>query len=216
MKYLWRLAEEVHPSVSTGLIEAVEEDRERAPHLLIELLSHPPLVRWQMAVTLVRFRSVALAGLLADLSLERGAAGEELAELALAVLGVLDPSWRVLIDQGRARAWGALANSARLQGDLTRAEAAFYRASVHLASAPDPIEEARFRRLLARLLRDQGRLDEAIGLQDRAVRRLARFAAPGLVAEALVELACLHREAGDEPRTLISLARACAVLEDDE
>jgi tetratricopeptide (TPR) repeat protein len=216
MDFLWTLVEEVHPSISIGLIEAVEEDRERAPHLLVELLSYPPVLRWQMAVTLVRFRSVALAGLLVDLSRERRAAGEELAELALAILGVLDPWWRVLIDQGRARAWGALANTHRLKGNLARAEAAFFRASVHLANAPDPIEEARFYRLRARSLRDQGKLEEAIGLQNRAVRSLTRFATPGLVGEALVELASLYKRAGDEQQTLIALARASAAFEDNE
>ena len=152
----WTLAEELHPADSISLIEAIEQDRERAPGLLVELLGEPPVVRWQMAVTLLRFRSVALVGLLIEGSLERRAAGEEPAELALAILDVLDRSWRTLIDQGKARAWGALADVYRLKGDLVRAEKASFRAAFHLVNAPDPLEEAHFYRMRARLVRDQG------------------------------------------------------------
>lgn len=215
MAILFTWGEEVHPAASISLIEAVAEDRERAPHLFVELLSEPPVVRWQMAVTLVRFRSVALAGMLVDVSRERRAAGGELAELALAILGVLDPSWRTLIDQGKARAWGALADVYRLRGDLARAESACERALFHLSNAPDPLENAHFHRLRARLLRSHGKLGEAIDLQEKAVRRLTRFAIPGITAEALVELAGFYEDAGDMERTLIALGRASAMVDWD-
>jgi tetratricopeptide (TPR) repeat protein len=213
MEILLAWDEEVHPAASISLIEAVEQDRERAPHLFVELLSQPPVVRWQLAVNLVRFRSVALAGMLVDASRERRASGGELAELALAILGVLDPSWRTLIDQGKARAWGALADVYRVQGDLARAEGACSRASFHLSNAPDPLENAHFHRLRARLLRSQGKLPEAIDLQEKAVRRLTRFATPAVTAEALVELAGFYEDAGDMQRTLVALGRASAMVD---
>jgi tetratricopeptide (TPR) repeat protein len=136
----------------------------------------------------------------------------EPAELALAILGVLDGSWGGMVEQVKARAWGALANVHRLNGDFNRAEEAFYRASFHLANAPDPLEEAHFYRLRARLRRDQGKLDVAIALQERAVRRLVRFAAPALGAEALLELAALHLTARDRPQTRAVLQAAVGML----
>ncbi len=190
------------------VLAAIEEDRERAPGLLAELLAEAPAVRERMAVTLTRFRSLALAGLLVARSFERRGAGEELAELALAVLGVLDGSWRALVEQRRAEAWGALAEACRLKGDIERAEAAWYRASFHLANAPDPLEEAQFYRLRARLFRDQGKRGPAVALLTRAVDLFARFAAPPLAAEALVELAGLHIGAGEREEALAALIRA--------
>ncbi len=51
-----------------GLAGEVAADRERAPALLTELLAEPPAVRERMAVSLDRFRSPALAGLLVEQS----------------------------------------------------------------------------------------------------------------------------------------------------
>jgi len=213
MNYVAMLIPEVHPANSASLMWALEDDRMLAPKLLTELLAEPPVVRERMAVTLVRFRSLALAGLLVERSLERRAAGEEPAELALAILGVLDPSWKVIIDQGRARAWGALANVYRLRGDLGRAEEAWFRASWHLANAPDPLEEAHFYRLRARLFRDRGQVAGAMAIQNRAIKHLARFAAPEIAAEALVELAVLHLHTGEREEALAALARACEAFQ---
>jgi len=196
-----------------GLSGQVAADRERAPVLLAELLAEPPSVRERMAVSLDRFRSPALAVLLVEQSLERKAAGGELAELALSLLGVIDDApRRGVVEQAKARACGALANARRLQGDLEGAERALYRAAYHVAVAPDPLEEAWFYRLRARLRRDQGRLGRAVALQMQAVERLAAMARPHLVAEALVELAALHLAAADRPRTLAALLAAASAL----
>jgi hypothetical protein len=123
-----------------GLSGEVAADRERAPVLLAELLAEPPSVRERMAVSLDRFRSPALAVLLVEQSLERKAAGGELAELALALLGVIDDARRRgVVEQAKARACGALANARRLQGDFEGAERALHRAAYHVAVAPDPL-----------------------------------------------------------------------------
>jgi hypothetical protein len=200
-------------AAAPSLLGEVAADRERAPVLLAELLAEPPSVRERMAVSLDRFRSPALAVLLVEQSLERKAAGGELAELALSLLGVIDDvRRRGVVEQAKARACGALANARRLQGDLAGAERALHRAAYHVAVAPDPLEEAWFYRLRARLRRDQGRLGRAVALQMQAVERLAATARPHLVAEALVELAALHLAAADRPRTLAALLAAASAL----
>jgi tetratricopeptide (TPR) repeat protein len=117
-----------------------------------------------------------------------------------------------IVEQATARAWGALANAHRLQADFERADRALHRAAYHVAAAPDPLEEAWFYRLRARLRRDQGRLGRAVALQMQAVERLAATARPHLIAEALVELAALHLAAEDRPRTLAALLAAASAL----
>jgi hypothetical protein len=200
-------------AATDGLAVEVAADRERAPALLAELLSEPPPVRERMAVTLERFRSPALAALLVERSLAKKAAGGDLAELALALLGVIDDARRRgVVEQAKARACGALANARRLQGDLDGAERALHRVAYHVATAPDPLEEAWFYRLRACLRRDQGRLGGAVALQMQAVERLAATAHPHFVAEALVELAALHLAAADQPRTLVALLAAASAL----
>src|SRR5689334_5678817 len=85
----WAAVWERLGGAAPGLLGEVAADRERAPALLAELLAQPPAVRERMAANLERFHSPALAGLLVERSLERKAAGGELAELALALLGAL-------------------------------------------------------------------------------------------------------------------------------
>jgi hypothetical protein len=200
-------------AATDGLAAEVAADRERAPELLAELLGEPPAVRERMAVTLERFRSPSLAALLVERSLARKAAGGELAELALSLLGVIDDARRRgIVEQAKARACGALANANRLQGDLEGAERALHRAAYHVAAAADPLEEAWFYRFRARLCRDQGRLGRAVALQMQAVERLAATARPHLIVEALVELAALHLAAADRPRTLAVLLAAASTL----
>ncbi len=199
-----------------GLAGEVAADRERAPLLLAELLAEPPALRERMAVSLDRFRSPALAVLLVEQSLERKAAGGELAELALSLLGVIDDARRRgVVEQIKARAWGALANAYRLQADFEKADRALHRAAYHVAVSSDPLEEAWFYRLRARLRRDQGRFGRAVALQMQAVERLAAMARPQLVAEALVELAVLHLATADRPRTLAALLAAASALGED-
>jgi hypothetical protein len=95
---------------------------------------------------------------------------------------------------------------------LEGAERALHRAACHVAASPDPLEEAWFYRLRARLRRDQGNLGRAVALQMQAVERLGPLARPPLVAEALVELAALHLAARDRPRTLAALLAAAGAL----
>jgi len=197
------------------LPEEIAADRERAPGLLAELLGEPPAVRERMAVHVERFRSIALAELLLERSLQQPAMAGELADLALGVAGVLDRSGGAagLIDQITSRAWSARGNSHRLQGDFAEAESAFQRASYYLAISPDPLEESLFYRLRARLRRDQGNLESAVVMQERAVERLAGYAPPALTAEALIELAALHLAESNTGKTLAALAAATQVLE---
>jgi tetratricopeptide (TPR) repeat protein len=196
------------------LPEEIEADRRQAPALLAELLGEDATTRQAMAVTLERFRSVALTELLFERALQAGASGAYLAELALAIAGVLDNLGGAAgqVEQARARSWAALGNAHRLEGRLERAAAAFERAAFHLASSPDPLEESLFYRLKALLLRDRGDLEAAIAVQDRAVELLVGFGRPAPGAIALLVLAALHLAAEDAGCTIECLGAAAALL----
>jgi tetratricopeptide (TPR) repeat protein len=215
-----RVDAELPDTLWDRVMQATDEfatDRERAPGLLAELLGESAAVRERMAANVCRFRSLALGALLVERSLERKAAGADLAELALAIFGVLDEArYTGAVEQAKARAWGALANAYRLQGDFERADRALRRAAYHVAVAPDLLEEAWFYRLRARVRRDEGRLGRAVVLQMKAVERLAAQARPRFIAEALVELSALHLAAADRPRTIAALLAAADALGGDE
>jgi len=192
----------------------VEADRQRAPQLLAELLAEPPAVRAKLAFTLERFRSIALVELLLSRAFQQGVEGQDLADLALAISGMLSTTgrWGGLVEQLRARLWGAIANARRLRRDLRGAENAFAKAAFHLASSADPLEESLFYRLRALLRRDQGSLPAAISHQERAVALLAGYGRPSLHALSLIELAGLHVTDVDIERTMDALRAAAALL----
>lgn len=194
---------------------AVAADRGRAPKLLAELLAAPSReVREFMVVYLERFRSIALAEILVERSFERRASALELAELALAILELIDPTGGLaaVVDPLRVRAWGAVAEAWRSRGDVESAKRAFERAFLHLLWAPDPLEEGLLLRLLSRLCRDQGNLPSAIALQRRSVARTVRFARSHLAAEAWLELAGLYLHGLNTPCAMRSLYAALGVL----
>jgi hypothetical protein len=168
----------------------IEQDRRLAPALLAELRALPPSERESMAAA-PRFRSVALVELLVAESL--AAAAPDLAVLALRIAGRLDPSavGAAQVEHLSAASWAAFADARRRAGNLVAAERAFECAARHLASDPDPLEEASFCRLLALFRRDRGELGAALAAQWRAVRLLLAFAPPRAVRSALAELAAL-------------------------
>lgn len=196
------------------LPEEIEADRRRAKTLLAELLTQPPAVRAATAANLERLRSIALAELLVEHSLKGGAEAVELAELALAIAGVLDGSGGAagLIEQVKARCWAAIGNALRVASRLAHAEAAFWQASYHLASSPDPLEESLFHRLRALLLRDQGKLETAIAVQEKAVELLHGFGRQVVAAISLIELAVLHLGREDVPSAVGFLRSAASAL----
>ncbi|HVT14927.1 MAG TPA: hypothetical protein VHQ90_01945 [Thermoanaerobaculia bacterium] len=181
------------PAVAAALARRrlIEQDRRRAPALLAELRALPPSERESTAATAPRFRSVALVEILVAESLS--AAAPDLAVLALRIAGLLDPSavGAAQVEHLSAASWAAFADARRRAGNLVAAERAFECAARHLASDPDPLEEASFCRLLALFRRDRGEQRAALAAQWRAVRLLLAFAPPRAVRPALAELAGL-------------------------
>jgi len=121
-------------------------------------------------------QSWALAELLCDESARATAAGRghdalQLAKVALriAVLAREDASWRARLE---GFAWAHLANALRSLGDLAEAEEGFKRAGDlwmdGALSHPGPLDNTRTMRLEALLRRAQGRLNDGLGLLDRA------------------------------------------------
>ncbi|HVT15802.1 MAG TPA: hypothetical protein VHQ90_06400 [Thermoanaerobaculia bacterium] len=182
------------PAVTAALARRlrIERDRLRAPALLAELRALPPSERESMAAV-PRFRSVALAELLVAESLAAAGAAPEPAILALRIASLLDPAevGATQVEHLTAAAWAALADARRRAGNLLAAERAFACAARHLASDPDPLEEAAFCRLLSLFRRDRGEPSRAVAAQWRAVRLLLAFARPWAIGAAVAELAAL-------------------------
>jgi hypothetical protein len=178
--------------VATALVayDRIEEDRRRAPALLAELLALPPSQRETAAASNPRFLSPALVDLLVAESLAAEEAAPEPAIIALRIAGRLDPSrvGAAQVEQLTAAAWAAFADARRRAGKLVAAERAFACAARHLASDPDPLDEASFCRLLALFRRDRGEPRAAIAAQWRAVGLVLAFARPRAIAPAVAEL----------------------------
>lgn len=134
----------------------------------------------------------------------------ELAELALEVAsGISGPE--PLRCQVQEYAWTHAGNVLRARGDLRRAEEAFAKAREFFVGGivgilPSPFERGRLQALEAALLRDQGRLSEALERFDFGLR-LMDAKSPSQLA-LLLEKACLHRRLGQPQAAIRDLSRA--------
>jgi len=121
-------------------------------------------------------QSWAMAELFCDESARATASGQghdalQLTKIALRIAALTreDASWRARLE---GFAWAHLANALRSLGDLTEAEEGFQRAGDlwmdGALSHPGPLDNTRTMRLEALLRRAQGRLNDGLGLLDRA------------------------------------------------
>jgi len=121
-------------------------------------------------------QSWAMAELLCDESARATASGQghdalQLTKIALRIAALTreDASWRARLE---GFAWAHLANALRSLGDLADAEEGFKRAGDlwmdGALSHPWPLDNTRTMRLEALLRRAQGRLNDGLGLLDRA------------------------------------------------
>ncbi|HEV8578901.1 MAG TPA: hypothetical protein VGX68_07430 [Thermoanaerobaculia bacterium] len=178
----------------------LRRDQKHAETLFDELLDQPLEKRLGLLRADPRFHSPGLVRLLLAASEAATEAdidrAEHLAGLALEAAQAL-PSRVGEATQAELRtvAWARIGDLRRLRGDLKEAEAAFQRATYALAAESlDSVPRAVFCRLLARLRKDQGEVDEALALYGRAAvlfDTLEEFAELG---ETLVEEAWLRHE----------------------
>lgn len=172
----------IEPEIDLGLPRLMERilelarDRERVPELATRLDALPAEGRKSALRSDPAFRSwcfcewlIEECHRLMDCNVTRA---EDLADFAVAVAEGLDPRrhGEPLINDMKARAWGAVGEVLRSLSDLRSADEAFEIAEGLIGEGTgDALEEARLLELKAALRRDQRRLPEAHGLLDEVI-----------------------------------------------
>jgi hypothetical protein len=181
------------------LRSALDRERAAAPRLVGELLALPPERREEWLLQDPRFHTWGVSELLLAKSLEaeEPAAGS-LAALVLAGTERLDPALHPppVVGDLRARAWAALGEARRRQGDLGGAEEALRAAAACLAQGTgDPLVEARLLEFEAAVRRAQGRAGETAALLKQAAARYRQVGETQLLERALAEREAIRRGA---------------------
>lgn len=160
---------------------SVEEERGQAESLLEELEAHPQNRRLMLVNNSGRFHNFFLAELILNRSVDLGFQDPkraiEHARLAVTVAERLSERryGAALVNDIRARSWGALANVLRVGSDLVGAGEALQKAVEHLElGSGDPLEEARLLRWRANYLIARRELKAAVRLFDRGIALLRR------------------------------------------
>jgi tetratricopeptide (TPR) repeat protein len=211
-----------------------QTDRRRASQSWERLRTLPFGEQARLVESTPEMQNWALAELLCDESARATAIGRgqdalQQARLALRVSDLVreDASWRARLE---GFAWAHLANALRATGDLPEAEQGFRQAETlwldGALSHPGPLDNTRMLRLEALLRRAQGRLNDGMGLLDRArtiihtpetpslqVQRGAFLTEAGRLDDAVQELlrAASFLEASHAPRLRLDLAFNLAV-----
>ena len=199
-----------------------EKERAEAVGLLAELMIQPAERRILLIRNSSRFQTWSLCQLLLRRSREQNfydaGAGESLALLALEGLEVLDAAiyGPESLEDLRSRAWGYVANSRRIKGDLRGAEQAFALAFAALArGSREPMERAVLLDLRASLLRAQRRFDEALRLLQRAIRIFLQLGERHRAGRALLSMSTVHHVAGEPEKSIPLLHQALGLVDPD-
>jgi len=190
-------------------------ERRAAPRLLAELLEKPGRARLGLLRAERRFQIPALCELLVAESgrHQPPAPPVELAELAVGVAEQLAPRscGTTIVRDLTIRAFAHLGNARRMAGDLRGAEAALAKAEELLGEEEpgDPLDAAELLGLRACLLGDQGKLDDAEPLLDRALALYAEAGERHLQGRALFHKGTLHgrRDGAESALEAIRLVR---------
>lgn len=208
-------------SRSLGSIEsAYYRERAAAPGLYAELTQHPIDRHVLLVRNCPRFHTWGFCELLLCRSWEQNfldsTLGERLALLAVEVLDHLDASLYGAepLEDLRARAWGYVANSRRVQADLQGAEEAFSFAFSFLRlGTGDLMERALLLDLKASLLTKQGRFSKALGLLRRSVAIFLELGEKHRAGRALVGMSTVHTLAGKPEQAIFLLYRALTLID---
>ncbi|HEX5759951.1 MAG TPA: hypothetical protein VF121_12235 [Thermoanaerobaculia bacterium] len=153
-------------------------EREAADPALAELLPLRDEERRERVQQEARLRSVAVANLLLERSFaaarEDPAEGEELALLALLILGLLAPEQAPaqLVAELRARGWALVAHACWINADWPGAREGLERSEQALAEAGYATKRLGFRRTMAAFRLTESRIEEAFQLLSSAVEAL--------------------------------------------
>jgi tetratricopeptide (TPR) repeat protein len=175
------------PALRERLRELTSGDRR------IVLRADPAFHNWALGEELIEESRKSLGS---DLDRAR-----ELADCAAIVIGALEPGrgfGGALINDLKARAWGARGEVLRRLADLRGAGEAFAAAEGFIAQGTgDPLEEAGLLELRSALCRDQSRIREAHHLLDDAAAVYRRYRDFHLMGRAYVRKGCVHGQAGE-------------------
>jgi tetratricopeptide (TPR) repeat protein len=205
-----------------ALTANLEQERYEAPGLFVELTETPPEKLDLVLRNSARFHTWGLFELLVERSSEvtisdaRGA--KALGHLALRLAEHLDPGrYREdVIEDLKARAWGYLANARRVCSDLSGAEEALAAAREHLKRGTgDPVEQAILLDLEASLLRDRRQWEKAVHSLDQAIGIFRKVGDQNRAGRSMVNLATVHRHAGDPERAIPHLTQALDLLDSE-
>jgi tetratricopeptide (TPR) repeat protein len=222
-------ADEADDRVAAALLEhlrrrekAIEDERSEAPRRLAELEGQAHAHQLLLVRNSARFWTWGVAELLIDESFRHRFEGKErtlgLAELGVEVAERLDTSLygAAAINDLRARAWSMRGNALRLGSDLRGSSRCLTRALKLLEEGSgDPLEEARVCELFAALRSNQRRLEQAVRLQERALRLYRRAGHRDRLGKSMVDLASYNALAGDRGRA-IDLVQEALELVDGE
>jgi tetratricopeptide (TPR) repeat protein len=201
--------------------DSIARERAEAPRLMERLLDQPPERRDLLLRNHAHYQTWSLAELILDRSaieaLQDSRPSEDLARLALRVVGYLDPRryGRERLEDLKAKTWSRIGNALRIRSELTAADAAFAKGFAHLRRGTgDSLEKAICLDLKTSLLRAQRRLDEAERLQERAIVGFLALGETHLAGRALLNLGATISFAGD-PELGISIQYDGAELIDE-
>jgi tetratricopeptide (TPR) repeat protein len=175
------------PALRERLRELAPDDRR------LLLRADPAFHNWALGEELIEESQRSLGS---DLDHAR-----EMADCAAIVTGELEPGGgfsAALINDLKARAWGARGEVLRRLADLRGAGEAFATAEGFLAQGTeDPLEEAGLLELQALLYRDQSRTREAHRLLDGAAAVYRRYRDFHLLGRACIRKGSVHGQAND-------------------
>ena len=198
---------------------ALEQERDDAPALFVELLEQPAEHR-DALLRDEKFQTWGLFDLLVERSLESGlrdpAFGEHLGLLALRLADHLDREryGAKRISDLRSRAWSYVGNACRLKFDLQGAEEAFGRAYSYLKKGTrDGLERAIFLDLKASLRRAERRFDDALRLLRRAADLFLGLGEQHRAGRTLVKMSTVHYHEGNPEAAILMLYQSLPMID---
>ncbi|HKI05127.1 MAG TPA: tetratricopeptide repeat protein [Thermoanaerobaculia bacterium] len=202
---------------------AVEQERDEAPDLFVELMGRPAGRREEILGTDPRFHSWGLFELLIERSREtttRDAAwAEDLGLLALGLSERLDASryGAELIEDLRARAWACVGNACRSRSDFDGAEEAFGKSFHHLERGTgDALERGLLLDLLGSLRRDQREFEAAVDLLRKAVSIFLKIGDRHRAGRSLVNMSIVHSHSGQTEESIPVLYQALDLIDAEQ
>lgn len=196
--------------------------KDAAPAMLKELLTHPRPRQRMMIHNNRRFHTVPLAELWLDAVWSQGfddpQGAEASAVLVLELLGKIGHELMggEIVNDLRGRAWAYRANCRRIQGDFRAAWEAFREANRFVGQGSgDLLELARLYDLESTLCRAQRRSDEARNLIQKAISIYLSTDEQHLAGRTMVSQSLLLSEEGHFRQAILVIKEALTLIEPD-